>query len=108
MTSEATRQATTKFYRRSPTKLGDFQAALPATNYMVVLGKTDSYTEPGYYDKDPSTTGYIHSLKVVMLESEAEVSEWVKMHLETDGKTPYQIIKVAPVSITTTVSVNLG
>lgn len=105
---EDVRNSKMKFYRRSPTKLADFQAALPTTNYMVVLGKTDSYTEAGYYDNDPSTTGYIHSLKVVMLESEAEVSEWVKMHLETDGKTPYQIIKVAPVSITTTVSVNLG
>lgn len=106
--SEDVRNSKAKFYRRSPSKLADLQAALPTTQYMVVLGNTHTYSEAGYYDHEPATTGYHHHLKVVTLESEAEVAEWVKMHLETDGKTPYQILKVAPVSITTTVSVNLG
>lgn len=108
MLSDSTRNSKMKFYRRSPTKLGDFQAALPTTQFLAILGETTTYTEAGYYDSDPSTTGYCHSLKVVTLENEAEVAEWVKMHMEADPKVPYQIIKVAPVSITTTVSVNLG
>ncbi|MNC30785.1 hypothetical protein D3C75_790800 [compost metagenome] len=105
---EDVRNSRMKFYRRSPSKLGDFQAALPNTRFMAVLGDTYTYSEAGYNPGDRETTGYHHSLKIVMLESEAEVAEWVKMHMDTDPKVPYQIIKVAPVSITTTVSVNLG
>lgn len=105
---EDVRNSRMKFYRRSPTKLGDFQAALPNTQFMAILGDTFTYSEAGYDPGDSATTGYHSELKVVMIENEAEVAEWVKMHMETDPKTPYQIIKVAPVSITTTVSVNLG
>lgn len=108
MSPEELSRARMKFYRRSPTKLGDFQAALPTTQFLAMVGHTQTYSEAGYDPGDPCTTGYNYSLKIVTLESEEEVAEWVKMHMETEPKVPYQIIKVAPVSITTTVSVNLG
>lgn len=106
--SESTRQAKMKFYRRTPNKLADFQKSLETTKFLVILGETTSYTEAGYYDRDPSTTGYVHSLKVVTLESEAEIAEWVKAHIEESPNVPYQIIKVDPVTINTSISVSIG
>lgn len=106
--SEAARQAKMKFYRRSPSKLPDFQKALETTKFLVILGDTHTYSEAGYDPGDSCTTGYHYSLKMVTLESEAEIAEWVKAHIEDSPNVPYQIIKVDPVTINTSISVSIG
>lgn len=106
--SEAARQSKMKFYRRSPSKLPDFQKALETTKFLVILGNTFTYSEAGYDPGDSSTTGYHHSLSMVHLESEAEVAEWVRMHTEDTPNVPYQILKVDPVTIKTSISVSIG
>ncbi|MNI21784.1 hypothetical protein D3C73_753220 [compost metagenome] len=50
-------------------------------------------------------------MRVVMLHDEAEVASWVKNHTESKGygsPKAFQILKVDPVTINTSISVSIG
>lgn len=99
-----------KIYRQSVHTVKDFKKKeVDSAKFMVV--EDDSYTAMGhdYGPPDPPPTMETHNtIRVTMLHTEEEVVAWVKQRSEDRYAKAYQIFKVDPVNINTSISVSLG
>lgn len=102
-----------KIYQQSVYTIRDFKKPTNVgAKFMVVIDDTYSCMGDDYGPPDPPPTMETHNImRVVMLHDEAEVQAWVKNHTERKGfgsPKAFQIFKVDPVTINTSISVSIG
>ncbi|MNC23977.1 hypothetical protein D3C75_720170 [compost metagenome] len=102
-----------KIYGQSVHTVKDFKKpANVGAKFMVVIDDSYSCMGADYGPPDPPPSMETHNtIRVVMLHDEAEVASWVKNHTESKGygsPKAYQILKVDPVTISTSISVSIG